>query len=54
MRHFDGPPKVHGPRGHCPPPAPLLVALRASIMKAIYKKPKTAREFEVALQHFDL
>ena len=27
---------------------------RASIMKAIYKKPKPAREFEGALQHFDL
>ena len=27
---------------------------RASIMKAIYKKPKPAREFEEVLQHFDL
>ena len=36
------------------PPAPLPVAQRASIMKAIYKKPKPAREFEGALQHFDL
>ena len=33
---------------------PLSVAQRASIMKAIYKKPKPAREFEGVLQHFDL
>ena len=24
---MDGPPKLHGPRGHCPPPAPVSVAL---------------------------
>ena len=55
--HFNGPsdglPKSMGP-GVNVPLAAVSVALRASIIKAIYKNPKPAREFEGALQHFDL
>ena len=52
MGPLMSPLKSMGP-GVIVPPAPLLVALRASIMKAIYK-PKPAKKFEGASQHFDL
>ena len=33
--HLDGPPKLHGPRVHCPPCPPLSWALGVSCSKAV-------------------